>query len=206
MLNQWNHVVGVYDGDALAIYVNGYEQAGSTTGVGPETNDDPLRIGGTVLYLQAEDVAFKEFAGRIDEVAIYDHALTSREIHDTFVTQASWVEDRQSHNITVDAEAPATSLASPVPHWPLQSGQLLAFAHDPTSRIVRAELGIQAPGQTISPGPTCRNAWMLLLPSSSAASWCPTFTPDAAGAYTLKTRATDQVGHVAESAADHPCG
>ncbi len=183
LLNHWNHVLGTHDGTTLRLYVNGYEQDSTTATAWPD---------GSALYIGGSPDGF-EFAGRIDEIALYDHALTPDEIRANYVYQASWVEDRQSHNVTVDAEPPTTSLYPPTLHWPLQSGQLLAFANDLTSGIAEAELGIQAPGQTDftwADMPACLD---------SDGSWCPTFSPDAAGTYILKTRATDMVAHVAES-------
>lgn len=193
LLNHWNYVVATYDGTTLKVYVNGYEQGSSTPAESLVANTDPLRIGGSKTGIRS---GMYEFAGRIDEVALYDHALTSREIHDTFTIQSSWVEDRQGQNVTVDAEAPVTSLSSPAPHWPVQSGQLLAFAYDTTSGIAQAELGIQAPGQTDF---TWTDMPECLDTSAMGGSWCPTFTPTDAGTYILKTRATDMVGHVTES-------
>ena len=62
-----------YDGATLRLYVNG-TQAASGPASGPiETNSNPLRIGGNVPYGQY-------FQGRIDEVRVYNRALSSNEI------------------------------------------------------------------------------------------------------------------------------
>src|ERR1051326_3038319 len=72
-LNTWTHVAAVYDGNALTIYINGIEDASATIGaVTLKTNTDPVAIGwaGTTQY----------FNGGIDEVEIFNRALTAGEI------------------------------------------------------------------------------------------------------------------------------
>jgi len=46
------------------------------------------------------------FPGLIDEVRIYDHALAASDIHDAYVHENGWVEDRESRNLTVDGDKP----------------------------------------------------------------------------------------------------
>ncbi|MCC7415519.1 MAG: hypothetical protein IT176_00140 [Acidobacteria bacterium] len=71
----WHHVVGVYDGAAAfaALYVDGQE-VGSTTRAPAEiaVGDRPLEIGGWF--------SDGHFTGEIDEVAIYDRALTAEQV------------------------------------------------------------------------------------------------------------------------------
>ena len=129
-INEWH--------GTLKIYVNGYEQDAIMA--------EPWSLGDAPLYIGGKPDG-QEFAGRIDEVTLYNYALTASTIRDIFVYQGSWVEDRQNHNVTVDADPPTTSLYPPAPYWPVQPEQLLAFAHDLTSGIAKAELGVQAPGQ-----------------------------------------------------------
>jgi len=77
----WHHIVGVYDGNTLYLYIDGSlvnsQEIGSYT---VNTNDNSLRIGGftgyTTPYL---------WNGDIDEVRIYkDKALNSTEISDLY--------------------------------------------------------------------------------------------------------------------------
>jgi hypothetical protein len=69
----WHHVVGTYDGSELKIFVDGIEE--SSTVIGGETIDttNPLRIG------LARDNSF-DFNGIIDDVRIYNYALSNQEI------------------------------------------------------------------------------------------------------------------------------
>jgi len=72
-LNTWTHLVGTYDGGTLRLYVNGV-QVGSQAQTGLiSTSTGALTIGGDALYGQY-------FAGRIDEVRMYNRALTVLEI------------------------------------------------------------------------------------------------------------------------------
>jgi hypothetical protein len=71
--NVWTHVASTYDGTTLRLYLNGVEAA-STVVSGPiATSPGPLRIGGNSLWGEY-------FQGRLDEVRIYNRALTPAEI------------------------------------------------------------------------------------------------------------------------------
>jgi hypothetical protein len=71
-LNQWYYVVGTYDGAKLSFYVNATmaAQAGDTRSRSPLADDFYIGAG--------ENIKF--FDGVIDEVAIYDKALTPAQI------------------------------------------------------------------------------------------------------------------------------
>jgi hypothetical protein len=69
----WTHVVGVYDGKNVIIYINGKE-AGKNPAAGPiMDHGGVLRIGG--------DAYASNYQGRIDEIRIYDRALTANEVN-----------------------------------------------------------------------------------------------------------------------------
>src|SRR5262249_54057381 len=71
--NTWSHVAVTYDGAAIRLYVNG-AQVSSVARTGPiTTSTDPLRIGGDPFYGQY-------FQGTIDEVRIYNRALSAAEV------------------------------------------------------------------------------------------------------------------------------
>ena len=72
-LNAWSHLAGTYDGASLKLYVNG-QLVRSQAVSGPiATSTGPLRIGGNSIWDQY-------FEGRIDEVRIYNRALSESEI------------------------------------------------------------------------------------------------------------------------------
>ena len=71
---QWNHVVGVYDGMIQAIYLNG-SLVNSVSNQGAiNFPSNPFRIG----HEDRPEVA--GFAGKIDDVYIYDRALSPAEV------------------------------------------------------------------------------------------------------------------------------
>lgn len=69
----WTHLAATYDGAALRFYVNGtLVRTTAVTGT-IATSANPLQIGGDSIFGQY-------FAGRIDEVRVYNTALTQAEI------------------------------------------------------------------------------------------------------------------------------
>ena len=72
-LNTWTHLTGTYDGTTMRLYVNGV-QVSSQAQTGPiQTSTAALTMGGDALHGQY-------FAGLIDEVRIYNRALSVAEI------------------------------------------------------------------------------------------------------------------------------
>jgi hypothetical protein len=72
-LNTWSHVTATYDGATLRLYVNGTLVDTHPVSGQVMATADPLRIGGNVVWGEY-------FAGRIDEVRIYNRPLAAAEI------------------------------------------------------------------------------------------------------------------------------
>ena len=73
-MNVWTHVATTYDGATLRLYVNG-AQVSSRAVTGPITiSSGALRIGGNAVW------GGEYFKGLIDEVRVYNRALTAGEI------------------------------------------------------------------------------------------------------------------------------
>ncbi|MCH8044121.1 MAG: PEP-CTERM sorting domain-containing protein [Planctomycetes bacterium] len=77
MNDEWAHLVGTYDGDTQRFYINGQEVGNALVGQGFGPNDaEPLRIGGGAT----EGNGNFFFEGDIDEVAVYDTALSPERV------------------------------------------------------------------------------------------------------------------------------
>ncbi|RKT47467.1 glucose/sorbosone dehydrogenase [Thiocapsa rosea] len=81
--NRWIHLAGTYNGSTMRLYVDGVE-IGSVPMTGTiRVDDNPITIGaeenGSVLY----DVV-GTFAGLIDEVRVYDRALSASQVDTLF--------------------------------------------------------------------------------------------------------------------------
>jgi hypothetical protein len=73
-LNAWIHLAATYDGTTQRLYVNGVQVATKATTGAIKTSTGALRIGGDASWPD------EWFAGLIDEVRVYNKALTAAEI------------------------------------------------------------------------------------------------------------------------------
>jgi chitodextrinase len=69
----WTHLAATYDGDAVRLYVDGVLRSEHSVPGAIEASDGPLRIGGNSVWPEF-------FAGEIDDVRVYDRALSALEI------------------------------------------------------------------------------------------------------------------------------
>ena len=72
-LNTWSHLAATYDGAALRLYVNGALLSTRAVTGSITASANPLRIGGNNIWGEF-------FNGVIDEVRVYNRALTAQEI------------------------------------------------------------------------------------------------------------------------------
>jgi hypothetical protein len=182
---QWNHVLGTYDGNTLRIYLNGRPQGSLDTSATPCQSGQPLHVGGGVSVGGQP----AHFTGLLDEVTVYDHALTEYEIADVFGYQARWLEERQTHDIVVDSDEPTVDIRSVLTatrdYRPLGQQQFLAQAHDLTSVV--DQVWLYADGEW--------HAASRCGPGEATAAWCPVVDFAAEGRYELRARAEDFFGH-----------
>lgn len=75
-VNAWSHLAATYNGSLLRLYLNGNEVSNRAETDSLPTSGGPLSVGGDALFGQF-------FTGRIDEVLIYNRALSAAEVqHD----------------------------------------------------------------------------------------------------------------------------
>lgn len=76
--NQWYHVVGVYTGEGLNLYLNGKLIGTGGSSIGSTPDNGNMKIAGIPGYGGSDDIFLD---GKIAEARIYDHALTRQEVH-----------------------------------------------------------------------------------------------------------------------------
>jgi Concanavalin A-like lectin/glucanases superfamily len=76
--NTWVHVAGTYDGKTLRIFINGAQNATMAVTGTTCANTEPLGIG--AKNRTATGVVEAYFDGRIDDLRVYNRALTAAEI------------------------------------------------------------------------------------------------------------------------------
>ncbi|MEM8526264.1 MAG: LamG-like jellyroll fold domain-containing protein [Bacteroidota bacterium] len=106
--NRWYHVAGTYDGTHLRTYLNGKLNSefdyGGSTGIS-QTNFELFL--GTDLYSLSDDY----LSGRLDEVRIYNVALTEEEIYEI-------------GNVTVPTKKISNTKCTAYPNLTQQNGEL----------------------------------------------------------------------------------
>jgi Concanavalin A-like lectin/glucanases superfamily len=71
-IGTWYHVVATYDGQTLRIYVNGVEEDNAQSTQSMSNTTGPLNVGNLA--------GWDDFGGLIDEVAVYNRALSATEV------------------------------------------------------------------------------------------------------------------------------
>ena len=84
-VNTWTHLATTYDGSAMKLYINGVLVGTRATSGTILTTTNPLRIGGNAPWGEY-------FSGLIDEVRIYNRALTPAEIQTDMAAPVSQVD------------------------------------------------------------------------------------------------------------------
>jgi hypothetical protein len=78
----WTHVAGTYDGSTMTLYINGVEKATSTAQSG---NIDYDHVNSFKIGLYESGGWWEPYEGEIDDVQLYNYALTYNEVSDLYV-------------------------------------------------------------------------------------------------------------------------
>ena len=73
-VNAWSHVAVTYDATTMRVYVNGAQVATRAVSGALQNGSGPLRIGGNAVW------GGEFFSGSLDEVRVYNRALTAAEV------------------------------------------------------------------------------------------------------------------------------
>ncbi len=84
---KWYHVAATWDGRRMKLYVNGKLDARMRYSIPPRVTDGDIQIGAQLTEFYNNDYKNFPFAGRIDEVKIYNYALSKDEIAKEAETQ-----------------------------------------------------------------------------------------------------------------------
>jgi hypothetical protein len=102
-VGQWSHLTTTYDGQSVRLFVNAIEVATAPASGPVVVSDGVLRIGGNSVWGEY-------FAGRIDEIRLYDRALAAAEIAADMNTPASgWLAAAYGFDETAGSTAADTS-------------------------------------------------------------------------------------------------
>lgn len=77
VMNQWQHIAGVFTGDSVQIFVNGLLKGSKKVSGTLQKSTKPLIIGANPTWPDCE------FSGMIDELSIWNLALTNKQISST---------------------------------------------------------------------------------------------------------------------------
>ena len=97
-LNAWSHIAVTYNGSALVYFVNGVQTRSTALSGAITTSTMPLRIGSNTIWGEY-------FQGQIDEVRVYNRALSASEIQTDMVTPIG--------GSAPDTAAPTVSFTAP---------------------------------------------------------------------------------------------
>ena len=163
-VNTWSYLTETYDGSTLRLYVNGTQVASTAHTGAIATSTDPLQIGGDSLYGQF-------FAGLIDEVRIYNVALTAAQIQTDETTPVTSGPPSQPGTLT----ATAVSSGEVDLAWGASTGSVSGYL------IERCQ------------GASCSNFTQIGAPAGTGTSYKDT-SVSASTSYSYRVRATDTAG------------
>jgi hypothetical protein len=167
-LNTWTHLAGTFDGSRLRLYVNGSLVATkNATRSSMTTTTGPLRIGG--------DFTKEYFTGQIDEVRVYNRALSQTEIQTDMATP-------------LDTTGPSVVITSPANGATVS--KTVSVSANATSGTNIASVQFKLDGANLGP---------VLTAAPYTYSWDT--TKATYGSHVLTAVATDTAGKTATSAA-----
>ena len=111
--NQWYHIALTYDGTTFTVYVNGTARtSGTYSGFTPNGNVPQGGAGsynynyngsgsGPMVLGWRSDVGFNPFAGTMDDIAVYNKALTPVQVPDHFLNTVRLTIARSGSNVVL---------------------------------------------------------------------------------------------------------
>ena len=106
-LNSYSHIAVTYNGSSLVFYVNGVVTKTTAASGNIQTSTMALRIGGNSIWGEY-------FQGQIDELRVYNRALSQSEIQTDMVTPISGAADVSPPSVSVSAPANGATISGTV--------------------------------------------------------------------------------------------
>jgi len=151
--NAWTHLAVTYDGATLRLYVNGAQVSSVPRTGSIATSTNPLQIGGDNIYGQF-------FQGTIDEVRVYNVAVTQAQIQSDMSTPIGAAPPPPS-----DTQPPTVSLTAPGPGSTLTGSAILSASASDAGTGVR---GVQFQIDGVNVGPAINVSPYSLSVSTAA--------------------------------------
>src|SRR5207244_1303537 len=171
-LNTWTHLAATFDGATVRLYVNGAETVSQVQTAALTPTAGTLQIG-------ADSYTGENFAGRIDEVRIYNRALSAAEIQTDMNTGAGGPPPSDTTPPTAPSNLTATAVSG---------GQINLGWTASTDDV----------GVTGYPVERCQGAGCTSFAPIGTAGG-PTYSDTGLGAntsYSYRVRATDAAGNL----------
>src|SRR5262249_8483048 len=169
-LNAWSHLAATYDGATLSLYLNGNLVSSQAMSGSLTTSTGALRIGGNSVFGDY-------FQGLIDDVRIYNRALSLNEIRSDLSTPVGG---------TLETPAPTVSL--PPPSGTVSGTQTLSATATDNTAVAGVQFLVN--GQPVGVEVTSAN-------SNYTFAW--NTTQVANGSYTITAQARDVAGNTSTS-------
>ena len=169
-LNTWTHIASTYDGATLRFFINGTQVSATAATGNMVTTTNMLRIGGS------PNLGTQYFAGLIDEVKIYNRALSQAEIQ-TDMTIPVWPDNTY----------PAVSITAPAAGNVSGAVNVTANASDNVG-VVGVQFLLNG-----------SNLGTEDIAAPYSVSWNSLTVPN--GTYTLTAKARDAAGNLSNSSA-----
>ena len=160
----WSFLTETYDGSTLRLYVNGTQVASTAHTGAISTSTNPLQIGGDSIYGQY-------FAGLIDNVRVYNLALTAAQIQTDQATAITSGPPSQPGTLTATAVSPSEVDLS----WGASTGSVSGYLIERCS------------------GASCTSFTQIAAPAGTGTSYKDTSVSPSTS-YSYRVRATDAAG------------
>ena len=172
--NTWSYLTETYDGSTLRLYVNGTQVASTAHTGNIATSNNALQIGGDGIYGQF-------FAGLIDEVRVYNRALT-----------ATQIQADQSTSINPSGPPDTTPPSQP---GTLTAAAVLSGEVDLSWGASTDNVGVAGYQIERCQGVGCTNFTQIAAVAGTGTNYKDT-SASASTSYSYRVRATDSAGNL----------